>query len=151
MALARAQMVSNFTFFNLQLNIDNLGNTKRTAGTFMDVFNLHDHIDPVTGKERIVDRKLLGRWFITSVRHRFFKDSYQTVLQCIKPYVGPGSVDKKITAPLHPDLSEIQSLIPKLEAAGERNAKIQQQNRDDRRASPSHGWGKRFSFDDLSD
>ena len=103
-ALARAQMVSNLTFFNLQLNIDNLGNTKRTSGTFMDVFNLHDHIDPVTGKERIVDRKLLGRWFITSVRHRFFKDSYQNVLQCIKPYVGPGSVDKKITTPVSPDV-----------------------------------------------
>jgi len=103
-ALAKAQMVSNLTFFNLQLNIDNLGNTKRTSGTFMDVFNLHDHIDPVTGKERIVDRKLLGRWFITSVRHRFFKDSYQTVLQCIKPYVGPGSVDKKITTPVPPDV-----------------------------------------------
>ena len=108
-ALAKAQMVSNLTFFNLQLNIDNIGNTNRRPGTFMDVFNFHSNsvLNPATGfrEERILDQKLLGRWFITSVRHRFFKDSYQTVLQCIKPYVGPKARVKKITTPLPADVS----------------------------------------------
>jgi len=80
--LAIAQMVSNLTFFNLQLNLDNPGDTIRTAGKFIDVFKLDKTIKPV-------DTKLLGRWFITKVRHRFERDSYQNVLQGVKAYVGP--------------------------------------------------------------
>tara|TARA_R110002012_G_scaffold296957_1_gene494667 strand:+ start:699 stop:2312 length:1614 start_codon:yes stop_codon:yes gene_type:complete len=102
-ALAKAQMVSNLTFLNLQLNIDNLGNTNRRPGTFMDIFNLHTNkISP-----GFLDEKLLGRWFITSVRHRFFKDSYQTVLQCIKPYVGPEAEGAEVTStdPLESDIN----------------------------------------------
>ena len=75
-------MVSNLTFFNLQLNIDNPGDTNRKPGKFIDVFKLDK-------TERKVDTKLLGRWFVTKVRHRFFKDSYQNVLQGVKAYVGP--------------------------------------------------------------
>ena len=85
--LAIAQMVSNLTFFNLQLNIDNPGDTNRKPGKFIDVFKL----DEVAKR---VDAKLLGRWFITKIHHRFFQDSYQNVLQGIKAYVGPG---EKIT------------------------------------------------------
>jgi hypothetical protein len=47
------------------------------------------------------DAKLLGKWFITSVHHRFFKDKYQNVMICVKPYVGP---DKYIDASLDPGI-----------------------------------------------
>jgi len=82
--LAIAQMVSNLTFFNLQLNLDNPGDTNRRPGKFIDVFKKDK-----TNKK--VDAKLLGRWFVTKVRHRFFKDSYQNVLQGVKAYIGPTS------------------------------------------------------------
>jgi hypothetical protein len=80
--LAIAQMVSNLTFFNLQLNLDNLGDTNRRPGKFIDVFKQDRRI-------KKIDAKLLGRWFVTKVRHRFFRDSYQTVLQGVKACVGP--------------------------------------------------------------
>ena len=79
--IAKAQMVSNLTFFNLQLNLDNLGDTRRRPGKFVDVVKFVE-------REDRLDSKLLGRWFITNVHHRFFRTTYQTVLQCVKPYVG---------------------------------------------------------------
>ncbi len=82
-SLAIAQMVSNLLFFNLQLNFDNMGDTNRRTGRFIDVFRLQND------KRGAQDSKLLGRWFITTLRHRFFKDKYQNVLQCVKPCVGP--------------------------------------------------------------
>ena len=84
LSIARAQMVSNLLFFNLQLNIDNIGNTDRRAGTFIDVFKLSQNMDTVSN-----DSKLLGRWFVTTLHHRFHKDKYQNVIQCIKPCIGP--------------------------------------------------------------
>ena len=80
--LAIAQMVSNLTFLNLQLNMDNPGDTSRRPGKFIDVFKR----DKVL---QTVDTKLLGRWFVTKVRHRFLKDSYQNVIQGVKAHVGP--------------------------------------------------------------
>jgi len=91
--LAIAQMVSNLTFYNLQLNLDNPGDTNRRPGKFIDVFKLEN-------SDKKVDRKLLGRWFLTKVRHRFFKDSYQNVLQGVKAYVGPTSRITDTPAPL---------------------------------------------------
>ena len=89
--IAKAQMVSNLTFLNLQLAIDNEGDTQRQPGKFIDLFKLTGGIP---GGESPSDAKVLGRWFVTKVHHRFFKDSYQNVLQCIKTYVGP-SVDQR--------------------------------------------------------
>ena len=83
MNLAYAQMASNLLFFNLQLNFDNIGDTYRRTGRFIDVFRKqHD-------KRGGQDSKLLGRWFITTLHHRFFKDKYQNVIQCVKPCIGP--------------------------------------------------------------
>ena len=82
--IAKAQMVSNLTFFNLQLSIDSIGDTYRKAGKFIDVFKRSD-------KDEIVDKKLLGRWFVTKVRHMFLKDKYYNILSCIKTCVGPDS------------------------------------------------------------
>lgn len=81
--LAEAELTANMTFYNLQLIINNLGDTKRTSGKFIDIFR--------QDKEQDVDKKLLGRWLVTKVRHEFVGDSYQNTLQCIKTYVGPGA------------------------------------------------------------
>ena len=80
--LCKAQMVSNLTFYNLQLTIDVAGDTARRPGRFIDIFKLSDN-------EGSSDAKLLGKWFITSVHHIFRKDKYQNVIMCVKPYVGP--------------------------------------------------------------
>ena len=85
--LVTAQMVSNLTFYNLQLTLDIPGDTFRRPGKFIDIFK--------PGAEAAVsDTKLLGKWFITSVHHRFFKDKYQNVIICVKPYKGPSNDDK---------------------------------------------------------
>lgn len=81
--LAEAELTSNLTFYNLQLSVNNLGNTSRTAGKFIDIFR--------QDKEQDVDKKLLGRWLLTKVRHQFIGDSYQNTMQCVKTYVGPGT------------------------------------------------------------
>jgi len=82
-------MISNLTFFNLQLSIDNIGDTYRKAGKFIDVFKRND-------VEEICDKKLLGRWFVTKVRHMFLKDKYYNILSCIKTCVGPDSNVKDV-------------------------------------------------------
>lgn len=88
--IAKAQIVSNLTFLNLQLTIDNEGDTFRSPGMFVDVFKLQE--------ERASDTKILGRWLITKVHHRFFKDSYENVIHCAKTYVGPDSPENKLAA-----------------------------------------------------
>tara|TARA_A100001391_G_C4981720_1_gene255517 strand:- start:45 stop:764 length:720 start_codon:yes stop_codon:yes gene_type:complete len=87
--IAKAQMISNLTFYNLQLAIDNIGDTARKAGKFIDVFKRNN-------REDISDKKLLGRWFVTKVRHMFTKDKYYNVMSCIKTFVGPDSKIKDV-------------------------------------------------------
>lgn len=96
--LVTAQMVSNLTFFNLQLTLDVPGDTFRRPGKFLDVFKPGKQD---SGNNAVSDAKLLGKWFITSVHHRFFKDKYQNVMICVKPYVGP---EKHIDASLDPGI-----------------------------------------------
>ena len=98
--ITRAQMVSNLTFFNLQLTLDNLGDTGRKPGRFVDVVKFIE-------EEDLVDKKLLGRWFVTNVHHRFFKTSYQTLIQCIKPYVGPARDVRVDDARLAPSINNL--------------------------------------------
>ena len=87
--IAKAQMISNLTFYNLQLAIDNIGDTARKAGKFIDIFKRNN-------REDISDKKLLGRWFVTKVRHMFAKDKYYNVMSCIKTFVGPDSKIKDV-------------------------------------------------------
>ena len=87
--IAEAQMVSNMTFLNLQLGLDNIGDTIRKPGKFIDIFKRNDQVE-------IVDDKLLGRWFVTKVRHTFQRDRYSNVISCIKTCVGPDAERKGI-------------------------------------------------------
>jgi hypothetical protein len=96
--IGKAQMVSNFTFYNLQLNIVNVGDTNRRPGRFVDVFK------PSRDQTAGSDGKLLGRWFITSVHHRFLKDQYQTVLQCVKLYTAPVLDDRERDMSIDPGI-----------------------------------------------
>ena len=82
--IVEAEMMANFTFYNLTLNFSILGNPRRMAGQFIDVFTL-DPEDPVLSQE-----KVLGRWFVTKCRHKFTFDSYYNTFQCVKTYIGPG-------------------------------------------------------------
>ena len=88
--IAKAQLVSNLTFLNLQLTLDTLGETSRKPGRFIDVFKLSN-----PDREAFSDSKMLGRWFITGAHHRFFKDSYENVIMCSKTYIGPDKTPAK--------------------------------------------------------
>jgi hypothetical protein len=79
--IAEAEMSANLIFYNLCLSIDVLGDTKREAGKFIDIYR--------TAKQADSDKKLLGRWLVTKCRHRFYGDTYKNYLQCVKTYVGP--------------------------------------------------------------
>lgn len=82
-ALMEAEMLNCFTFYNLQLVINNLGNTSRDSGKFIDIFK-------PAKEDGEVDRKLLGRWFVTKVIHTFTFDTYKNTILCIKTYLGSG-------------------------------------------------------------
>ena len=76
-------MISNLTFYNLEMAMTQIGDTKRTAGKFVDVMGMANAVD--------VDAKLIGTWLVTRCHHQFSHDNYFNTLQCIKTYVGPGS------------------------------------------------------------
>jgi hypothetical protein len=98
--LAEAELTTNMVFFNLQIGFQTLGNTDRQPGEFMDVSVARDMIEeeginPFGGQEvkHRSDVKLLGKWFITKIRHEFTTakvDNYTNLIQCIKPHIGPG-------------------------------------------------------------
>ena len=103
--IVTAQMVSNLTFLNLQLTIDNQGGTNRRPGTFIDLFKLKSdgtatELFQTGHTESYSDAKVLGRWFVTKVHHRFFKDSYQNVMQCVKTYVGTDAPEEELPSPV---------------------------------------------------
>ena len=98
--LAEAELTSNMTFFNLQLSVDVLGDTKRQPGEFIDISAARPHqeeqnpFDSAKRVEHRSDAKLLGSWFMTKVRHEFNYgkvDGYTNLIQCIKPHIGPGT------------------------------------------------------------
>lgn len=81
--LVEAEMTSNFCFYNLQLIIDNIGNTARESGKFIDIYKAEN-------EDVKVDSKLLGRWLITKVKHIFRSDKYSNIFVCSKTYIGSG-------------------------------------------------------------
>jgi hypothetical protein len=83
-ALAEAELNTAMIFYNLQGSFVNMGDSFRESGKFIDVYKPKDQIIKS-------DEKLLGRWFVTEVRHIFSIDMYKTLLTFTKTYVGPTS------------------------------------------------------------
>jgi hypothetical protein len=80
--IVEAEAMSNLTLLNLQLNINVVGDTGRTPGTFIDVTKNKN-------EKAKSDEKLLGRWFVTAVRHVKILNTYRNEIYCVKTYAGP--------------------------------------------------------------
>jgi len=81
--IVEAEMMSNLTLLNLQLNINVIGDTSRRPGTFIDIVkNKNENAKS--------DEKLLGRWFVTAVKHVKILNTYRNEIYCVKTYAGPG-------------------------------------------------------------
>jgi len=104
-SIVKAQMVSNLTFYNLQLNFSLLGDTARKPGIFLDIVKFSE-------EENKLDGKLLGKWFVTNVHHKFIRSRYQNHITCIKPYIGPDIDRRGDDASLDPNLLEQQMRQP---------------------------------------
>lgn len=82
--IVEAEIINAMTFYNLQCSFSNMGMSFRKSGKFMDLYKTIE-------EEMKSDEKILGRWFITEVRHVFFGDTYTNQLLCTKTYLGPNS------------------------------------------------------------
>jgi hypothetical protein len=80
--IATADTITNLTLFNQQLNFNVIGDTGRSSGVFTDIVKAKD--DSSKG-----DQILLGRWYITIVRHMKLLNTYRNEIFCSKPYAGP--------------------------------------------------------------
>lgn len=89
--MVEADIHNSLTFYNLQASFSNIGNTMRRSGKFVDIFSTR-------GDQKLKsDEKILGRWYVTEVRHIFFADLYTNQLFCCKTYIGPNSkINEKI-------------------------------------------------------
>lgn len=77
-----ADMVTNFTFLNQQMNINVVGDVGREPGTFIDIYKNKN--DKSKG-----DEITLGRWFVTGVRHLKLQNTFRNEIFCSKTYAGP--------------------------------------------------------------
>ena len=103
--LAEAELTTNMTFFNLQLNFETLGNTDRQPGEFINISVARedeekDGTNPFNSQtiKHRSDVKLLGEWFTTKIRHQFTTakvDNYTNTIQLIKPHIGPSEPKPK--------------------------------------------------------
>lgn len=84
--IVEAEMNNALTFYNLQLSFSNIGNVARVSGKFIDVFSPRKNAPELKS-----DEKILGRWFVTEVRHVFFADLYTNQIFATKTYIGPKS------------------------------------------------------------
>lgn len=80
-----AEINNHLLFYNLNCSFSNIGKTKRESGKFIDLFSTRGD------KKLKSDEKLLGRWFVTEVRHVFDMDVYSNQIFCSKTYIGPES------------------------------------------------------------
>lgn len=82
--MVESELNMGLIFYNLQSFFNNIGYSFRTSGKFVDVYK--------TKKQKLKsDEKLLGRWFLTEMRHVFFGDLYINQFYCTKTYVGSTS------------------------------------------------------------
>jgi len=82
-----ADLVNNLIFFNLQLQINIVGDTGRRSGVFVDIFKAKDD-------KSLADAKLLGRWLVTSVKHAKYKNTLYNEIAGVKTYAGPSYIEK---------------------------------------------------------
>ena len=80
--IVEADFYNILTFYNLQAIFNNVGTLQRYSGNFLDIVKFGSDVSKM-------DTKMLGRWFITSVRHNFLGDGYTNEFICSKTYVGP--------------------------------------------------------------
>jgi len=87
--MVEAEIHNALVFYNLQASFTNIGDTKRESGKFIDIFSTRN------AEKMKSDEKLLGRWYLTEVRHVFFGDIYTNQLFMTKTYIGPDSKIKE--------------------------------------------------------
>ncbi|NBP03018.1 MAG: hypothetical protein EBU90_23475 [Proteobacteria bacterium] len=78
--LAKVQLYNSFIFQNMTLNFTVPGQPFRQAGVFINIARSAD----TEGSE--FDKKLLGQWLVTDVTHKITKSTYNTFIQCVKPF-----------------------------------------------------------------
>jgi hypothetical protein len=92
--IIEAEIHNSLTFYNLQLSFSNIGSASRKAGRFIDIVSASK---PPEGELPKTDQKLLGRWFVTQVKHQFFDGLYTNQVFATKTYIGPkASINEEI-------------------------------------------------------
>lgn len=87
--IVESEIHNALTFYNLQLSFSNLGTSSRKAGRFIDIFSARKPgQDEKTFKN---DQKILGRWFVTQVKHVFIGNLYTNQIFATKTYIGPSA------------------------------------------------------------
>lgn len=89
--ILESEIHNQLTFFNLQLSFINIGSVSRVAGKFIDIFSPKKTTSSIPKSQE----KLLGRWFITEIRHIFLSELYTNQIFATKTYVGPQSSIKE--------------------------------------------------------
>jgi hypothetical protein len=84
--IIQAEIMTNLTFYNLNLSFTNIGNTTRQSSRFIQIVSPKKNI-----KYPKSDEKLLGTWFVTEIHHVFNGDSYTNDIFAVKTYVGKSS------------------------------------------------------------
>lgn len=82
-----ADMVNSLALYNLQINFNVVGDISRSSGTFIDIYKLKD-------EKSLGDSRILGTWFMTSVRHVKLLNTLRTEMYGVKTYAGPKFKDK---------------------------------------------------------
>jgi hypothetical protein len=88
--IVEAEIHNALTFYNLQLSFSNIGNAARSSGKFVDIVSARKN-----DKALKSDEKILGRWYVTEVRHIFFADLYTNQVFATKTYIGPNAKVKE--------------------------------------------------------
>lgn len=87
--IVESEIHNQLLFYNLHCSFSNIGSTRRESGKFVDIFSTRGNQDLKS------DEKLLGRWYLTEIRHKFYMDLYTNELYCTKTYTGPESKFKE--------------------------------------------------------
>lgn len=93
--IVESEIHNNLTFYNLQGSYSTIGRTERRSGKFIDIFSPRKTMSP--NDKLKIDQKILGRWFVTEIRHLFYGESYNNQIFCTKTYIGPkGNVKEDV-------------------------------------------------------